>query len=720
MLRPRLLLLVTIAFLAGTGASAAAATIKVTTAADDTVAADGLCSLRKAIEAVDSPGTASGDCAAAAFGANTILLAPGTYTLNPLNGELLVASTVTALTIEGSGEAATTLSGDAATRVLAIAHGAPVLIDNLSIANGQAQAGAAGVSGAGAGSAGGAGANGGAILNDGNLTLTDVAITGSHAGGGGAGGAGGAGHSGGGGGSGGSGGAVYSTGILLLSGVTIAADAAGSGGNGAGAGAGGATGGAGGAGGAGGGGGGVANASGGTATVTASTFQANAAGSAGAGGAGGKGSTTGGQGGGGARGGFGGAITDSGSGVSITNSTFASNSAGVGGAGGAGGPGAAKGGAGAGGGLGGSGGALAALPSAPVTLSSVTLAGNSAAAGGAGGSGGAGKSGGAGGASGATNSGGGLYDTGSHLTLADTLLASNADGNCAAPSLTNAGHNLSFGDSSCPSAFLNGDPQLGPLQSNGGPTATIGLGTGSAAIGQNPSGAGCPATDQRGVPRPSGGACDIGAYQVAAPVADTGPVIALRASSATIVGTVTPYAGQAAVTVQYGTSAAYGSTTAAVDAGGVNSTPVSLTLGGLKPRTVYHYRLVISSMDGTAVGADMKLATDVPVLKSLAISPSTLTTGHRATISYRDTERSLTSFTLLRCVQRAGRHARGCKRYRIVLTFTHRDAAGRNRLRFTARLHGSALPSGSYELEALPQAGIARGSVLAVRLAVRG
>ncbi len=57
------------------------------------------------------------------------------------------------------------------------------------------------------------------------------------------------------------------------------------------------------------------------------------------------------------------------------------------------------------------------------------------------------------------------------------------------------------------------DPKLGPLQANGGYTMTMALGAGSAAIdtGNNMT---CTATDQRGVSRPQGEACDMGAYEV--------------------------------------------------------------------------------------------------------------------------------------------------------------------------------------------------------------
>lgn len=63
------------------------------------------------------------------------------------------------------------------------------------------------------------------------------------------------------------------------------------------------------------------------------------------------------------------------------------------------------------------------------------------------------------------------------------------------------------------------DPLLGPLQDNGGPTFTHALLAGSPAIDTgNPAllgsgGSACEATDQRGVARPQGSACDIGAYE---------------------------------------------------------------------------------------------------------------------------------------------------------------------------------------------------------------
>lgn len=59
---------------------------------------------------------------------------------------------------------------------------------------------------------------------------------------------------------------------------------------------------------------------------------------------------------------------------------------------------------------------------------------------------------------------------------------------------------------------LDANPMLGPLQNNGGFTDTMALLAGSSAIDAGDDGS-CPLTDQRGVTRPQGPHCDIGAYE---------------------------------------------------------------------------------------------------------------------------------------------------------------------------------------------------------------
>jgi hypothetical protein len=62
---------------------------------------------------------------------------------------------------------------------------------------------------------------------------------------------------------------------------------------------------------------------------------------------------------------------------------------------------------------------------------------------------------------------------------------------------------------------LSGDPALGPLADHGGPTFTMLPAPGSAAIDAlPPQGGQCPAAvDQRGIARPVGAGCDIGAVE---------------------------------------------------------------------------------------------------------------------------------------------------------------------------------------------------------------
>lgn len=107
-----------------------------------------------------------------------------------------------------------------------------------------------------------------------------------------------------------------------------------------------------------------------------------------------------------------------------------------------------------------------------------------------------------------------------NLTLTGTIVAANttvADCNGA---VTDGGYNLAS-DASCSFSTTgsknSGDAKLGPLADNGGPTLTLKPAKGSDAIDAIPSGsANCSsgATDQRGVARPQGTNCDIGAVEV--------------------------------------------------------------------------------------------------------------------------------------------------------------------------------------------------------------
>jgi len=113
--------------------------------------------------------------------------------------------------------------------------------------------------------------------------------------------------------------------------------------------------------------------------------------------------------------------------------------------------------------------------------------------------------------------GGGVYKQGAGtMTLRNTLLANNTVGNCDGV-VGSAGHNLSS-DTNCAFFVQTGDQQsvalpLAALAGNSGPTLTHVPSTGNPAIDGGECVAGID-TDQRGLGRPYGAACDVGAVEV--------------------------------------------------------------------------------------------------------------------------------------------------------------------------------------------------------------
>lgn len=107
------------------------------------------------------------------------------------------------------------------------------------------------------------------------------------------------------------------------------------------------------------------------------------------------------------------------------------------------------------------------------------------------------------------------------LNVGNSIIAHNVTEGCfLAPfgagtvAINSLGNNL-FSDGTCFAAasdLIVGDAGLGVLADNGGPTQTHALLAGSAAL-DTAAAASCPATDQRGVARPQGAGCDIGAFE---------------------------------------------------------------------------------------------------------------------------------------------------------------------------------------------------------------
>lgn len=131
----------------------------------------------------------------------------------------------------------------------------------------------------------------------------------------------------------------------------------------------------------------------------------------------------------------------------------------------------------------------------------------------------------------ADNRGAGVEIGDGKATLRNTLLARNL--RACAGTITSQGHNL-VDDTSCGFSgagdVQSDDVRLGSLARNGGPTETLAPTGGSPAIdGGNPAGCadvsqeGMITVDQRGMRRPAGASCDIGAFET--PTAVTGTVV---------------------------------------------------------------------------------------------------------------------------------------------------------------------------------------------------
>ena len=472
-----IILLVALAASSGSIPVVRAATLTVTTTADE-VRDDGACSLREATLAANTD-TAVDACPAGS-GADTIILPAGTYMLQlPGAGEDAARSgdldLTSALTITGAGGDATIVDGADLDRVFDVLAGTTVTLEGLTVRNGSLPLTA----------------QGGGIRNGGTLVLGDSIVTDNQVG------------------SGGQGGGIYTSGVLTLSNSTVTGNTAG-GGEGGGLG------------------GGIVNV--GTLTVEHSTISANRS-EANGGGLANSGTAelsestiadnvAAAQGGGvvndggtlritmsaisGNTAGMGGGIANgvySASTLTVINSTISGNTAGQ---------------------FGGGGLANGSFWSGvgSTTLNNVTIARNTA-----------------GNYSDGSGGGGGIRNIAGTVTLSNTLLAENTDRDGTAEdcggALISLGYNLIQVTTGCALSGNAGldvvgvDPQLGPLADNGGPTATHALLPGSPAIDagtppEPPLGAlACAASDQRGVARPQDGdgdgvpICDIGAFEVA-------------------------------------------------------------------------------------------------------------------------------------------------------------------------------------------------------------
>jgi CSLREA domain-containing protein len=476
----------------------------------------------------------------------------------------------------------------------------------------------------------------------------------------------------------------------------------------------------------------------GTLTLTDSTLSGNATGAGGTGGlavggsAGGtdpldNGSIAAGaaQGGLGGDAGNGGGIAVAG-GATLLNVTVNGNGAGAGGAGGLATPGfgtpaSAVGGFG---GLGGIGGGIADVAaSSQVDIRYATLSGNTFGADGA-----EGAPHGPGG--GATLGGGGaLGRSAGTISVVASIFSGNDAVGCfsaASPgSIADGGGNVRFpaADASCPGVV--GDPGLGPLGDNGGPVATQAPAANGAAIDAAAT-AGCPATDARGAPRPVGKACDAGAYELTPPSAATGAAQGITRNGATVTATVDSHGPAGSVRFEYGPTTSYGAQLDAQPLGsGFGNRSVTATLSGVAAGTLVHYRVVVTTADGSATGADASFTTFTsaagtsgktpPKLSRVHLSASRFAVTSKPTAIHAGASRTSSGISLGTTVHlklsenasvrfsiaRKTTTRKGKKkivRYTSKGAITHSFKAGSDTLAFTGWIARKPLPPGTYRV----------------------
>jgi hypothetical protein len=307
--------------------------------------------------------------------------------------------------------------------------------------------------------------------------------------------------------------------------------------------------------------------------------------------------------------------------VTITNTTIDSNSAT--------GPAGSQG-----------GGIMAAGPST-VTLQNVTVTSNTV--------------------TGGANAGGNLSHAGT-VNARNTIIAYGSaplDSNCFG-GLNSLGGNIEPG-TSCDfsqSTDKNADPVLAPVGNNGGPTNTRAFTSTSPAFNAGLS-TGCPGTDQRGIVRPQGSACDMGAFELEVPVPPgpgPGPAPGPLPSSDTKAPLFSAYMLRPA------------------------TFPAALSGGSVRAAVRRRRRVY---------GTRVSFLLDEPAVVTFTVQRRT--PGRRVG---------------RRCVRptRANRRRPRCIRYVAVRgSFRRIGRVGLNRFRFTGRLRGRRLPPGRYRLVAAPR-----------------
>jgi hypothetical protein len=118
-----------------------------------------------------------------------------------------------------------------------------------------------------------------------------------------------------------------------------------------------------------------------------------------------------------------------------------------------------------------------------------------------------------------------------------------------------------------------------------------------------------------------------------APGASTGSASGITPVAANLGGSVEPRGATTSYRFEYGTTLAYGQSTAATETSGDGNKEVGASLGGLKPATTYHYRLVASNAGGSAGGADKTFTTQERPKGKLALPPTGALKGAKVSVA---------------------------------------------------------------------------------------
>jgi hypothetical protein len=121
---------------------------------------------------------------------------------------------------------------------------------------------------------------------------------------------------------------------------------------------------------------------------------------------------------------------------------------------------------------------------------------------------------------------------------------------------------------------------------------------------------------------------------VHAPTVSTGSAHGVSYGSALLTGSVNPNGANTSYYFQYGPTRAYGGQSTIADAGaGGQGVKVSLSVAGLQPLTLYHFRLVAVNSAGVAMGDDHTfLTTKVPLSLQILASPNPVLFGGTVTV----------------------------------------------------------------------------------------